>query len=299
MGSNTAALPKKLQNAITERMRLSLLSGDTPFEKARLEDAAAFVGELASQRTRGRSAMAIESVSDDRRLTRIAIINEDMPFLVDSVAATIAALGLSIDRLVHPVIPVERDGKGRLQAIPDRDKDDADRESMIYIETARVDAKTRRQLQETLKLTLGDVRAAVSDWPQLRDAMAADAERIAGDSEEGAELLEWLNSGMLTQLGHVTRYRDGRQEDELGICRKSAAQLLAEASYDRAFAWFAAGNDPRRPLIIKANHLSNVHRRVPLDLFIVPVEDNGETVALSLHAGVWTSAALAAPPRNV
>ena len=161
MGSNTAALPKKLQNAITERMRLSLLSGDTPFEKARLEDAAAFVGELASQRTRGRSAMAIESVSDDRRLTRIAIINEDMPFLVDSVAATIAALGLSIDRLVHPVIPVERDGKGRLQAIPDRDKDDADRESMIYIETARVDAKTRRQLQETLKLTLGDVRAAV------------------------------------------------------------------------------------------------------------------------------------------
>ena len=299
MGSNTAALPKKLQNAITERMRLSLLSGDTPFEKARLEDAAAFVGELASQRTRGRSAMAIESVSDDRRLTRIAIINEDMPFLVDSVAATIAALGLSIDRLVHPVIPVERDGKGGLQAIPDRDKDDADRESMIYIETARVDAKTRRQLQETLKLTLGDVRAAVSDWPQLRDAMAADAERIAGDSEEGAELLEWLNSGMLTQLGHVTRYRDGRQEDELGICRKSAAQLLAEASYDRAFAWFAAGNDPRRPLIIKANHLSNVHRRVPLDLFIVPVEDNGETVALSLHAGVWTSAALAAPPRNV
>ena len=217
MGSNTAALPKKLQNAITERMRLSLLSGDTPFEKARLEDAAAFVGELASQRTRGRSAMAIESVSDDRRLTRIAIINEDMPFLVDSVAATIAALGLSIDRLVHPVIPVERDGKGRLQAIPDRDKDDADRESMIYIETARVDAKTRRQLQETLKLTLGDVRAAVSDWPQLRDAMAADAERIAGDSEEGGELLEWLNSGMLTQLGHVTRYRDGRQEDELRV----------------------------------------------------------------------------------
>ena len=40
MGSTTAALPKKLQNAITERMRLSLLRGDTPFDKARLADAA-------------------------------------------------------------------------------------------------------------------------------------------------------------------------------------------------------------------------------------------------------------------
>ena len=84
MGSTTAALPKKLQNAITERMRLSLLRGDTPFDKARLADAAQFIGELASQRTRGRSAMAIESISDERRLTRIAIINDDMPFLVDS-----------------------------------------------------------------------------------------------------------------------------------------------------------------------------------------------------------------------
>ena len=78
MGSKTAALPGKLQNAITERMRLSLLSGDTPFEKARLADAAAFVGALAADRTLGRSSMAIESVSDERRLTRIAIVNDDI-----------------------------------------------------------------------------------------------------------------------------------------------------------------------------------------------------------------------------
>ncbi len=299
MGSTTAALPKKLQNAITDRMRLSLLSGDTPFDKAQLGDAAEFVGQLAVQRTPGRSAMAIESVSDERRMTRIAIINDDMPFLVDSVAATIAALGLSIDRLVHPVIPVERDDKGVLKAIPEGDPEDAFWESMIYIEAARVDAKTRRQLQETLKTTLADVRAAVADWPRLQEAMAEDAKRIAAVDGEGAELLDWLNSGMLTQLGHVTRFRDGRQEDELGICRQSAQELLAESSYERAFAWFEQGDDPRRPLIIKANHLSNVHRRVPLDLLIVPVEDVGKTVALSVHAGVWTSAALAAPPRNV
>lgn len=299
MGSKTAALPKKLQNAITERMRQSLLKGDTPFDKVRLADAASFVGALAADRTFGRSSMAIESISDERRLTRIAIVNDDMPFIVDSVAATIAALGLSIDRLVHPVIPVERDDKGKLIGIPDNDPDDAYWESMIYIEAARVDAKTRRQLQEGLKETLADVRAAVSDWPKLQQAMAQDADRIRDTDEEGADLLDWLNSGMLTQLGHVTRHRDGTQRDQLGICRKSARELLAEASYERAFTWFAKKDNRRRPLIIKANHLSNVHRRVPLDLLIVPIQEGSETIALSVHAGVWTSAALAAPPRNV
>ena len=299
MGSKTAALPGKLQNAITERMRLSLLSGDTPFEKARLADAAAFVGALAADRTLGRSSMAIESVSDERRLTRIAIVNDDMPFLVDSVAASIAALGLSIDRLVHPVIPVERDKKGLLTGIPDGDPEDAYWESMIYIEAARVDAKTRRQLQESLKETLADVRAAVTDWADVQEAMSADAARIRESDEEGAELLEWLNSGMLTQLGHVIQMRDGSQQDARGICRKSAKELLAQASFERAFDWFDKGKDGRKLLIIKANHLSNVHRRVPLDLFIVPVEEGGKVVALSVHAGVWTSAALAAPPRSV
>jgi glutamate dehydrogenase len=299
MGSKTAALPGKLQNAITERMRLSLLSGDTPFEKARLADAAAFVGALAADRTLGRSSMAIESVSDERRLTRIAIVNDDMPFLVDSVAASIAALGLSIDRLVHPVIPVERDKKGLLTGIPDGDPEDAYWESMIYIEAARVDAKTRRQLQESLKETLADVRAAVTDWADVQEAMSADAARIRESDEEGAELLEWLNSGMLTQLGHVIQMRGGSQQDARGICRKSAKELLAQASFERAFDWFDKGKDGRKLLIIKANHLSNVHRRVPLDLFIVPVEEGGKVVALSVHAGVWTSAALAAPPRSV
>ena len=299
MGSKTAALPGKLQNAITERMRLSLLSGDTPFEKARLADAAAFVGALAADRTLGRSSMAIESVSDERRLTRIAIVNDDMPFLVDSVAASIAALGLSIDRLIHPVIPVERDKKGLLTGIPDGDPEDAYWESMIYIEAARVDAKTRRQLQESLKETLADVRAAVTDWADVQEAMSADAARIRESDEEGAELLEWLNSGMLTQLGHVIQMRDGSQQDARGICRKSAKELLAQASFERAFDWFDKGKDGRKLLIIKANHLSNVHRRVPLDLFIVPIEEGGKVVALSVHAGVWTSAALAAPPRSV
>ncbi|PZT84559.1 MAG: glutamate dehydrogenase, partial [Citromicrobium sp.] len=303
MGSKTAAKANSSTPAnaivkeLVQQMRGSMLPGDTPFAKARLEEAAHYVAAAAAKRTSGEPAIAIESVSDKRRYTRIAIINDDMPFLVDSCAAAIAALGLSIDRLLHPVVAVERGKGGKLDTIHAGEPDEAAWESMIYIEAPRVEAKQRRAIEQTLRETLDDVRAAVDDWPKLQAEMLTDAHAIEDD--EGRALLEWLNSGMLTQLGHVERHRDGRQTDALGICRTSAKKLLIDDSFDRAFKWFEDDRNERSPLIVKANHVSHVHRRVPLDLFIVPHRDGADVVSLSVHAGVWTSAALAAPPRNV
>ena len=307
MGSTKrAASPKKragekdLAKALAKGLRNSLLPGDTPLLKGELDDAAAFLLETAMHREAEESAIALASETGDRRFLRIAIVNADMPFLVDSVAATLAGHGLVVDRLVHPVMGVERDADGKLVAFP-AGRDGALLESLIYLETDRVDAKTRRQVEQALRTTMADVRASVRDWPRLQEAMAEDAASIADGDPEGAALLEWLNKGMLTQLGHLTRHRDASHSRLLGICRRSARQLLAESSYDAAFDWFDNhGEDARAPLVIKANRISNVHRRVPLDLFIVPVRSSkGRVEALSIHAGVWTSAALAAPPASV
>jgi glutamate dehydrogenase len=48
-------------------------------------------------------------------------------------------------------------------------------------------------------------------------------------------------------------------------------------------------------LALKADRVSPVHRRVPLDVIIVRREDGN----LSLHAGLWTSAALRSPPADI
>ncbi|GAA4642469.1 NAD-glutamate dehydrogenase [Pontixanthobacter gangjinensis] len=314
MGSKKAATPAKsakiparrlsansaLLGALTDIMRDSLLPGDTPFETDKVREAASFLLDAAARREPDRSALSLASASDDRRFMRIAIINDDMPFLVDSVAATIAAQGLAIDRLLHPVVGAERAKSGELEKIsPDKPGNPAPRESMIYIETNRIDAKQRRELERVLRITLADVRAAVTDWSKIRTAMQNDIAMVG--ETEGAALLGWLDDGMLTQLGHLTRKRDGTQTGKLGICRKSAGEILADQSFDRAFAWFDdnANRGSRVPLIIKANLVGNVHRRVPLDLFIVPLSEGNKVTALSVHAGVWTSAALAAPPAEV
>ncbi len=297
--TTAAQVDTKLVKTLASKLKDSLLPGDDPFSRAELDEAARYILEAAAQRKPGESCIALQSALGEKRMLRIALINDDMPFLVDSVAATIAAHGLSIDRLLHPVLRVARDGDCVLTGFPGKGAD-VPAESMIYLETERVDARLRREIERALKTTLTDVHAAVADWPKAQKIMLADAEAIAGEDAEGAELLRWLNDGMLTQLGHVTRNRDGSQEEVLGICRKSARDILADASFERAFEWFDRNAASRPlPLIVKANRTSNVHRRVPLDLFIVPRMEGTKVAALSVHAGVWTSAALATKPSSV
>ncbi len=298
--ASKSAVKTDLAKQIAAWLVDSLLPGDPAFTKAGLASAADFILAAAAQRDGSDPAIVIDTVSGSasERFMRIAVINDDMPFLVDSIATTVSAQGLAIDRLVHPVLPVRRDPAGKLTAIVEGEASGEKRESMIYLETPRLDARQRRALESALKATLADVRAAVADWPRMQIAMAEDADTL--QDSEGAALLRWFKDGMLTQLGHVTRQRDGGQSDALGICKKSAKVLLGPVSWERAFAWFdkpQAGARP--PLVVKSNTIANVHRRTPLDLFIVPVYEGGKVSALSVHAGIWTSAGLAAAPTLV
>jgi glutamate dehydrogenase len=300
MGSKpVAAAPSKaLIKALRLQLEASLLPGDAATDKRTLDEAAGYLLAAGATRQPGEARVQLESAGGERRHLRIAVINDDQPFLVDSLAATIAAQGVGIDLLLHPVVPVERDAEGAITGLGKS----GSRESLIYIETPRVDARQRRDLLEALETTLADVHAAVADWQPMQAAMARDAEAAGALDPEMGALLVWLGSGMLTQLGHLTRRRDGTIAERLGICRASAKDLLADISYERAFAWFdeheTAGTS--QPLLaIKANVQSRVHRASPLDLFIVPLRENGAITALSIHAGLWTSAALNERPHEV
>lgn len=197
MGSKTvaAAAPRGNARALTKALRLqleaSLLPGEAPADKAVLGEAAEWLIAAAATRAPGEAIVQLESATREKRHLRIAIVNDDQPFLVDSVAATIAAQGLGIDRLLHPVVPVERDAGG---AITGLGKGGA-HESLIYIETPRVDARQRRELLEALQTTLGDVHAAVADWPAMQAAIHADAAAVAALDGEAGALLGWLGGG--------------------------------------------------------------------------------------------------------
>ena len=216
------AIVRQLQSQLTD----TLLPGENGPPPDELTEAAEFVLQAAGHRADGQASLLMRTAASGRRRLQIAVINRDMPFLVDSVAASIAAHGIAIDRLLHPVLPVRRDGAGKLVELPQGHGEGERRESMIYIETPRIDAKQRRALESDIRTTLDHVRAAVTDWPRMQQAIIEDADRMA--DAEGAALLRWLGGGMLTQLGHVTRKRNGSHGQMLGICRKGARSLLAD-----------------------------------------------------------------------
>ncbi|MEJ7927417.1 NAD-glutamate dehydrogenase domain-containing protein [Sphingobium sp. AN641] len=296
--SKASAVDASVRDALVQALARGALPGESEgFDAQAMTAAAVFLAGAASQRPSGRSAVLIETLGEgaNGRLMRIALINDDMPFLVDSIGHALASFDITIHRLLHPVLSVERDADGTLHAILDDSAPGARRESMIYIEADRADAKGRRALQTLLDETLADVRAAVTDWPKLRAAMSADADTVT--DEEGAVLLRWFLARHFTQIGHERRMRNGKAKNRLGVCARDGEPLLAPGSIDAAFTWFEEGR--RTPLIVKSNRMSRVHRHVLIDLLIVPVREGKDIVALSIHAGMWTSAGLAAHPDKV
>jgi glutamate dehydrogenase len=300
--SQSVVVPSKLQSAYLTALRGSALPGEgDDLHQEALASASAYVAQAALERPPGIPVVMLEPLSADGadRRMRLAIINDDMPFLVDSTSQVVAAQGLAVHRILHPVVAAVRDAKGHLQDAGTAQPGGPGRESVIYMELERGDARARRRLIEALEAALADVRAAVADWKRMRAALLEDAEKRA--EGEGAELLRWFEGGALTQLGHERRDRDGAIHDAMGISTSGGGQLLSDAALVAAFQWFDRGE--QGPLLIKSNRLSAVHRRVLLDLVIVPERAGGKSddkvERLSIHAGLWTSAALSARPDKV
>lgn len=255
------------------------------FSAADRKAAAAVANRALARRLAGQTGFEIESFvsATGMRLMRLAIVNDDMPFLVDSIAALIAGHGLVIHRLLHPVLSVERSADGQLESLGKGGL----RESLIYIECERGDARTRMAIRRDVVSSLAAVRLAVEDWPHLKAALRADAERLEG---EARDFLNWAADDHFTLLG-------AEAGQPLGLARAEIAPFLSPAAHRKAIELFRETH--RDLLIIKSSLISPVHRPVPLDLLIVPIRNGAKVSAIHIHAGLWTSNALAAEPQQV
>jgi glutamate dehydrogenase len=290
----------RLDPPLVESIRKALTGNALPGETHGLSreaerDAAEFIADVAARRRRGELAMRIESTGGEagRRRMRIALVNDDMPFLVDSVANAIAARQLTIHRLLHPVVCVERDDSGELQRVEPLCGEKDRRESMMYLELDRADARGRQELAADLRRVLGDVRLAVRDWKALQGRMRADTAKAG---PEGAALLDWFADGGMTLLGYHVEKPYEAPTDSLGIFSIPGAPT-DEGGCLGAMHYFEKGGEI--PLMAKAERKSTVHRRVPLDLVVMPLKEGDKIAGIGVHAGLWTSEALRVPPGKV
>lgn len=270
------------------------------------------VAALAVRRSPDTPAISLEPIESQggRRRLGLAIVNDDMPFLVDSVSAAITSAGLAIDRLLHPIVSVRRDEHGQLHSIVAADASAPAtgqvRESLIYIELERVSAKARLALVEALHGVLADVRVAVADWADMLAALKAATRALTDNpppvaphaAAETTAFLDWLAADNFTLLGVSRTDLASGTVAGLGLLRNPKFAVWGEDALPAPVQSFLDSPEPL--LVSKAGAVSTVHRHVNFDMISVKGYDRqGRAISETRFIGLFTSAALATSPRLV
>ena len=252
--------------------------------------------------------------------TVVEIVNDDMPFLVDSVGIELDRHGLNIHLVIHPVLAVRRDEAGRLVDLGTAEQvGDGLRESFMLLE---IDRQTRpevlTQLEADLRRVLGDVRHAVQDWQAMRGRIEAALEEVrAGASSVPAErraeaeaFLAWIGAGNFTLLGCCSyQLEDSPTGAQLRRMKGTALGIL-RASDDGALSPSFSSlpleirERAREPLplltVTKANTRSTVHRGTYLDFIGVKrFAPDGSVGGEHRFLGLLTSTAYSMSPRQI
>ncbi len=242
--------------------------------------------------------------------TIVEIVNDDMPFLVDSVTAAINDRSGVVHLVIHPIVAVRRDGEGRAAGLA---QDGAGlRESWMQIEITREpDAAERHALAGALAGVLGDVRAAVTDWRKMGDVLVAVAAGLdpaavplpAEEVGEGAAFLRWLDSGNFILLGvRDYDFAGGDEPAPLGVLHEPGYRAFGGLRDVAALSPEVQAFIRRRELLIlsKSDQRSTVHRCAPMDAIGVRrFAAAGEVAGLTLFVGLFTSLAYSSSPRTV
>jgi glutamate dehydrogenase len=282
----------------------------------RLAAVAVEQADFAAHRPQGRALVRVRrgpaaaACSPGRDV--VDIVTDDMPFLVDSVRMELRRHGAAAQLVVHPQFLVNRSITGDLREViglvdGERTAHDEIAESWIHMEVTRLADGEDAVLQRDLERVLGDVRAAVEDWPRMQAKALQLAEQLAmapevrvpegGESPAEAEaLLRWLADGHFTFLG----YREYDLEDGpdgmalravagtgLGILRHDQAGSKSFAALPPQVR--ARARDPQLLILTKANRRSTVHRPSYLDYVAVKrMDGDGKVTGEYRFLGLYT-----------
>lgn len=288
------------------------------YDPSVLQHAAALAFKAVSKHRKGESVIAIDTdagiVRDGRPVTVITVVNDNMPFLFDSVLGEITETAGEPVFVTHPVIVVRHGKHGVEEILADGGsaKDQgADRLSVIHVHINRLSGDEAQGLSDRLKKVLRQVHGAVRDWkPMLARLDQAISEfrysPVPLDQDAVAEalaFLEWLRDDNFTFLGmREFLYSGGEKSGTLTRAHAPGLGILTDpdvlvlrrdaevAATTPEIRVFLHGPDPL--IVTKANAKSLVHRRIYLDYIGVKTYDKKGALSGELRiVGLFTSTA--------
>ncbi|TWI03751.1 glutamate dehydrogenase [Luteimonas cucumeris] len=243
--------------------------------------------------------------------TVLQIVNDDMPFLVDSVTMSLAEQGIGVHVLGHPVVQITRDKGGKLLSVGEGRS-----ESLMHLEIDRQQAGAIAAIEEKIREVLADVCAIVVDWDAMRAKMEEVAEALPtrrmpvseAGRQEAQEFLRWAADNHFTFFGY-REYKVGRKggEDVLSVVDGSGLGLLhgRDLGKPRLLKTLAAHYMPQSGsedalILTKTNARSTVHRPGYMDYIgVLEFDDKGRPVAEQRFLGLYTSSAYHRRPWDI
>ncbi|MDO5611243.1 MAG: NAD-glutamate dehydrogenase, partial [Pseudomonadota bacterium] len=233
----------------------------------------------------------------------LQIVNDDMPFLVDSVSNALNERGIGVHSLIHPVLPLKRDKGGKLQAVGE-----GDNESVMHIEIDRLGSQDARALEAALERTLHDVRASVEDWQAMQERMLQAADTLdqqgggigAEDIAEAQAFLRWAADNHFTFLGCREYKVEGKGSEAVLVpVAGSGLGVLRDEDGSKARPLKSLGAHAVQKsgvldslIISKTNARSTVHRSGYMDYIgVVQYDARGNAISERRFIGLFTSGA--------
>jgi len=243
--------------------------------------------------------------------TVLQIVNDDMPFLVDSVTMALAEQDIGVHVLGHPVVPMQRDKAGKLVGVGEGTP-----ESFIHLEIDRQPQAAMAKIEKAIAAVLQDVRAAVGDWEAMRKRMLEVADTLPknripvsdGGVAEAQEFLRWAADNHFTFLGYreYTVEKQGK-EDVLVAHPETGLGLLRgrDAGTPRLLSTLAAHYMPQSGavdalILTKTNARATVHRPGYMDYIgVLSFDAKGKPVREQRFLGLYTSSAYNRRPWDI
>ncbi len=269
--------------------------------------------EFMRERKRGELLIRVFNPEMDRdgwvcKHTIVELVNDDMPFLVDTANMVMQELNLSVHLVVHPIFNVERNPKSQLQALHPSAKNHSEKESFIQIQLEKeTDPAVLASVESRLKSRLAIVRTTVADWQAMRDKLQlaiAEFGQNAPDlsaevRQECIDFLKWVGNDKFMFIG--ARTYDIVQDDKvaaLKIVDGTGLGLLREYGKTVLSRPLTSLSDESRfnqnaPLIItKTITRSPMHRSGYMDYIgVLRFDETGEVVGEYRFIGLFTSQA--------
>ncbi len=247
--------------------------------------------------------------------TFVELVNDDMPFLVNSVTAAINRHDLTVHITIHPIINVVRDAKGRIKEITELGSRKGQRESYIRFAIDReTDPHQIKLLKLEIRKVLADIKLSVRDWKAMRskmvearDSLQLGPKRADEDlRKESEDFLQWLADDHFTFLGY-REYKLSRRGERHFLAPVANSGLGLLSQEERGGHKIELTSEMRRLtraknwlVLTKANSRSTIHRNAYLDYVGIKIYDaKGRASGERRFIGLFASAAYSESPRNI